>query len=286
MLLLVTSNDMYTLSTLVATYRATLRPHLKWSPAKEKWLDAVTRELGDENLSVLDADRLVRWALRSARAPTSVRCILATLSGVLKAGHRLWNVECHPMAPAEAQYRLAMQGRCDKGDERSERVSDDMVDAIMAEWRSDIPPQICEFLVDTAMRSGEAVRSRWQDINLDKRTMLIRDRKHPTKRHGNHQFIPLLGRAAPIIAAQPPGADGPFPFTQANVSEVFRKATRRAGLGHLHLHDLRHEGVSRRFEAGWTIPQVAALSGHRSWKMLKRYTHIRPDQLHALEAGQ
>lgn len=244
------------------------------------------RELGDENLSTLDADRLVRWALRSERAPTSIRCLLATLSGVLKAGHTLWKVNCHPGAPGEAQMRLAMQGRCTKGEERSERVSDEMLDAIMDQWRSDIPPRICEFLVDTAMRSGEAVRARWPDINLDKRTMLIRDRKHPTKKHGNHQLIPLLGRAGVIVDAQPRVGDGPFPFTQANLSEVFRKARRRAGLEHLHLHDLRHEGVSRRFEAGWTIPQVAALSGHRSWKMLKRYTHIRPDQLHALEAGR
>ena len=26
---------------------------------------------------------------------------------------------------------------------------------------------------------------------------------------------------------------------------------------------------------GRTIPQVAAVSGHRSWNSLKRYTHIR-----------
>lgn len=30
------------------------------------------------------------------------------------------------------------------------------------------------------------------------------------------------------------------------------------------------------FEADWDIPQVAAISGHRDWKMLQRYTHLRP----------
>ncbi|TIN81271.1 tyrosine-type recombinase/integrase, partial [Mesorhizobium sp.] len=40
-------------------------------------------------------------------------------------------------------------------------------------------------------------------------------------------------------------------------------------------HDLRHEGISRLFELGWNIPHVAAVSGHRSWTNLKRYTHIR-----------
>jgi len=38
---------------------------------------------------------------------------------------------------------------------------------------------------------------------------------------------------------------------------------------------LRHDGVSRLFELGWNIPHVAAVSGHRSWSSLKRYTHLR-----------
>jgi integrase len=43
----------------------------------------------------------------------------------------------------------------------------------------------------------------------------------------------------------------------------------------LHFHDLRHEGISRLFEMGCTIPQVAAVSGHRSWQSLQRYSHLR-----------
>src|SRR5215831_10607941 len=47
------------------------------------------------------------------------------------------------------------------------------------------------------------------------------------------------------------------------------------GIDDLRFHDLRHEGISRLFEMGKTIPQAAAVSGHRSWTSLKRYTHIR-----------
>ena len=32
---------------------------------------------------------------------------------------------------------------------------------------------------------------------------------------------------------------------------------------------------ARLFELSWAIPHVAAVSGHRSWGSLKRYTHIR-----------
>lgn len=48
------------------------------------------------------------------------------------------------------------------------------------------------------------------------------------------------------------------------------------GIEDLHLHDLRHEGVSRLFEQGLDIPRVAMISGHQSWATLRRYTHLKP----------
>ena len=47
------------------------------------------------------------------------------------------------------------------------------------------------------------------------------------------------------------------------------------GIEDLRFHDLRHEGVSRLFEIGYNVPHAAAVSGHRSWTSLKRYTHLR-----------
>ena len=52
------------------------------------------------------------------------------------------------------------------------------------------------------------------------------------------------------------------------------------GLGDLHLHDLRHEAISRLFAAGYRIEEVALVSGHRDWKMLARYTHVKAEDLH------
>jgi hypothetical protein len=53
----------------------------------------------------------------------------------------------------------------------------------------------------------------------------------------------------------------------------------------LHFHDLRHEGASRLFEAGFRIEHVALVTGHKDWKMLRRYTHVRPEALHQLATG-
>ena len=47
----------------------------------------------------------------------------------------------------------------------------------------------------------------------------------------------------------------------------------------LTFHDLRHEATSRLFEKGLNPMQVAAITGHKTLQMLKRYTHLRAEDL-------
>ncbi len=61
---------------------------------------------------------------------------------------------------------------------------------------------------------------------------------------------------------------------------AFRRQCRALKIDDLHFHDLRHEGTSRLFEAGFSIEQVSLMTGHKDWKMLRRYTHLRPEALH------
>ena len=59
-----------------------------------------------------------------------------------------------------------------------------------------------DFAVASAMRLGEICRIEHEDIGPDGRTILIRDRKDPRRKEGNHQRVPLSSRAREIIAAQ------------------------------------------------------------------------------------
>lgn len=122
--------------------------------------------------------------------------------------------------------------------------------------------------------------------------LLIRDRKDPRKKTGNDQRIPLFAAtgfdAWALIRAQA-GAFGTlegriFPYNSRSVGTAFRRACRELKIEDLHFHDLRHEGTSRLFEAGFTIEQVALVTGQKDWKILCRYTHIRPEALHTLAA--
>ena len=47
----------------------------------------------------------------------------------------------------------------------------------------------------------------------------------------------------------------------------------------LHFHDLRHEATSRFFEKGFNVMEAAAITGHKTLQMLKRYTHLKVEDL-------
>ena len=59
----------------------------------------------------------------------------------------------------------------------------------------------------------------------------------------------------------------------------FNRVRDRAGITDLRFHDFRHTATTRLFERGLGIMEVASITGHENLKMLKRYTHIKPESL-------
>ena len=64
-----------------------------------------------------------------------------------------------------------------------------------------------------------------------------------------------------------------------SISQAFERVYKAAGVADLTFHDLRHEATSRLFEKGLNPMQVAAITGHKISQMLKRYTHLRAEDL-------
>ena len=70
-----------------------------------------------------------------------------------------------------------------------------------------------------------------------------------------------------------------FPIGDSGFVHTFQRVTEKAGLPDFHFHDLRHEATRRFFERGLDLMEVAAITGHKSLSMLKRYTHLRADDI-------
>lgn len=111
-------------------------------------------------------------------------------------------------------------------------------------------------------------------------TWKFRPRKIPCRsrrlshRRAYNIWCELTPEALAIIEALPRRGDLVFPYNSQVIGRTFTNSCKELEIEDLHFHDLRHDGVSRLFEMGRTIPQVAAVSAHRSWHNLKRYTHI------------
>ena len=63
------------------------------------------------------------------------------------------------------------------------------------------------------------------------------------------------------------------------ISQAFERVCKAAGIEGLTFHDLRHEATSRLFEKGLGLMEVASITGHKTMQMLKRYTHLRAEDL-------
>lgn len=64
-------------------------------------------------------------------------------------------------------------------------------------------------------------------------------------------------------------------YSKTALAMAWRRALTRAGITGLRWHDLRHEATSRFFEMGLGTMEVAAITGHKTLSMLKRYTQLR-----------
>jgi integrase len=135
---------------------------------------------------------------------------------------------------------------------------------------------VIQLAVETGMRRSELLGMQWADVDLEARTVFLRNTKN-----GHPRTVPLSPRALEIIGAMPRMGDRVFPVTANALRLAWERLRRRAGVSGLRFHDLRHEAVSRFFEKGLNMPEVAAISGHRDPRMLMRYTHPRAEAIAA-----
>jgi integrase len=128
------------------------------------------------------------------------------------------------------------------------------------------------------------------DINAEARTALIRDRKDSRNKAGNDQVVPLLPEAWSIVEPMLKGRDDEgslFGVRGASASTAFTRACADLRIDDLHFHDLRHEATSRLFERGdLNMMEIAAITGHKTLAMLKRYTHPRAEEIAAKAAAK
>ena len=202
--------------------------------------------------------------------PATVCRELGLLQHMFETARREWG---YPLSknPVSDVRKPTIQNR------RERRIASHELDALVTalqDVRCVQFPTLVWLALETAMRRSELLNIQWGDIDWNAGTLHI-----PRTKNGQARTIPLSKRAETLLSERAAVSDepGPFNLSPNAVRLAWERLTERAELSDLHFHDLRHEAISRFFEQGLSVPEVALISGHKDYRMLMRYTHLRAE---------
>ena len=216
---------------------------------------------------VADAIREMEGEGKSAN---TIRLHLALLSHLFETARKEWDME-----GLNNPVEVVRKPKLPKGRER--RLVDGEESRLLAACQSVNPElaAIVRFAMETAMRQGELIGMTWGMVDLRRRVVRLPDTKN-----GLARDVPLSTAAEQVLAVLPRRLDGKvWNYTQEGMRASWRRALAHAGITGLTFHDLRHEATSRLFEKGFNPMEVSAITGHKTLQMLKRYTHLRAEDL-------
>ena len=297
-----TESEQTTVHDLLSRYADEVLPNLKGGHKELSRIKALQAGLGKYSLAAINSSIIAKY--RDKRLSTisektgrllgtqSVKHELGLLQRALKMAAMEWGIALPTGIPTALVKKPALPAARDRRlvDDEEKRLLDACTNAQNA-W---LQPVVI-FAIETAMRAGEILESwkyikdtdshkvkvrvsdglQWSDVDLNKRTAHL-----PKTKNGEARTVPLSSRAIQVLQGLPRSMDGRvFGTTYEGIHQAFARACKRAEIDDLRFHDLRHEATSRFFEKGLREMQVAAITGHKTLQMLKRYTHLKAEDL-------
>ena len=255
--------------------------------AEQHKAKALKASLGAYSLAAISPDLVAKYRdarLEAGKSPSTVRLELSLLSHLFTIAIKEWRIGLFYNPVANIRKPTPPKGR-------DRRLSADEEIILLKACDNHSNPMlgwITRIALYTGMRAGEIKSLTRRQVNLQKRTVYLSETKN-----GSARTVPLTRDAADVFRlalnnpVRPldtdlifwgePGRDGKrraYEFRPA-----WHRTLKEAGIQGFRFHDLRHEAVSRLVEAGLGDQEVAAISGHKSMQMLKRYTHLRAEDL-------
>ena len=265
-----------TLGDLFDQYNKEVAP-LHRSPTTGFMISSLKSKLGSIKMDEFNARVLAGWRddrLKEVKAASVIR-ELNTLSAMLNHARKEWCIPIsNPVRDIKRPAVAASRTRRLVGDEESKLIA----------ALSTVYGNILRLALATAMRRGEVLSLLWSNVNLDARVAIL-----PMTKNGDERHVPLSNEAIAALKQQKASTvqsitGKVFEVNPVSLDKAWRRACLKAGINGLRFHDLRHEAISRLFEKGLNVMEVGSISGHKTLQMLKRYTHLKAEEL-ALKLG-
>lgn len=281
-------------------YRDEVSVHKKSSAQESKTVEVWKRsDLAVRSLASLRGTDLAKYrdqCLKDGLAPATVRNRLALVSHLYTIAKSEWGMEglINPVqGMRKPRVDNARDRRLSRMEERYLLAALDDPGPGAGNRRNVWIPAIVRFALETAMRQEELVKLQWKHIDLEKGVARVIDPKN-----GEDRDVPLSSQARTVLSGIARSISGRvFPTTTSAIKQSWTRAKERARrlylsdfdasgkepdkdfMENLWFHDLRHEATSRFVEKGLGILEVASATGHKDLRSLKRYTHLKAEDI-------
>lgn len=233
----------------------------------EDWVEAMKRDLKPSTLKkrVGLLARVVDWAMR--------RNLIS-----------LTNNPVHLLPKGYATKGVDRSSLWDG--ERTRRLEAGEEEAIRKVLKGEEEPLLFDLALETGMRLSEMTTLTLEQIDLQRRTIFLDKTKNGSKRQ-----VPLSSTAHRLLEKYLASRQSDYPslfswgllsvsVARNRLSHLFASRFAKAGCPDLRFHDLRHEATARFFEkTSLTDTEIAAITGHKDPRMLKRYANLRASTL-------
>lgn len=283
------NSEKLTVASALDRYVKEVVPHKKESGHRrdEGRAEFLKSKIGQYSLAALNSELIAAFRderLTEGKANNTVRLELALLSHMYTIAIQEWGVGLVANPVLNVRKPSPGQGR-------NRRLNGDEEERLLKACDAHSNPflgWIVRLALYTSMRKGEIVSLTHEQVNLEAGTLFLPDTKNNSVR-----TVPLTNKALATIKE---ALDFPIRPKDTNlifygspcrdgtrkpyiINRVWPQALERAEITGLRFHDLRHEATSRFVEAGLSDQEVASITGHKSMQMLRRYTHLRTEDL-------
>lgn len=273
-----TEAERTTVGELIDRYLAEVTPTKRATQSETSCLTGLKRHFGMVAVASLQARHVAAYRderISAGKAGGTVIHELNSLSHVIDTAMRDWSL---PLL--SNPVKLVRKPKAAKG--RDRRFHGDEEQRLMAACKAShsgfMLTPLVQLALETGMRLGELLSLEWPLIEMQKRVAGL-----PLTKNGETREVPLSTAALACLSSIPRNIASQRVFwvwkRTDSVEHAWSRAVKAASIIDFRFHDLRHEAVSRLFELGLNPLEVAAISGHKTLQMLKRYTHLKATEL-------
>lgn len=269
-----------TLGELLKKYRNDITPNKKGADTESIRIGALLRHhLSRRYVATIRGADIARFRDERLKkvCGATVKRDLVIISHLFEVARKEWGI---PVLNPVRDIKLPQHGNArtrhlEIGDHEAGTEEERLLQACRNARNPYLLP-IVQLALETAMRRSELLSLKWEHIDLDSQIVFLPDTKN-----GESRTVPLSSIAVSVLRKLP-RSKHPDVFrgmTAEAIKRSYMRALRRAEIEDLRFHDLRHEATTRLFEKGLNIMEVASITGHKDLAMLRRYAHLRAEDL-------